>query len=43
MLKDIPALCSLLGVQLLNAVNLKDIYIFFIKNKQWEQKYFEKK
>ncbi|MCL6119794.1 MAG: hypothetical protein M1584_02000 [Deltaproteobacteria bacterium] len=36
LLNDIPALCSLMGVQLLNAVDLKDLYVFFIKNKNWE-------
>ncbi len=36
LLNDIPALCSLINVKLLNVIKLKDLYIFFIKNKKWE-------
>ncbi len=35
LLNDIPALCSLVKVHLLNAVELNNLYIFFIKNKNW--------
>lgn len=37
LLNDIPAVCRLIKVELLNVVRLKDLYIFFIKNKKWEQ------
>ncbi len=36
LLNDIPALCSLISVKLLNVINLKDLCIFFIKNKKWD-------
>jgi hypothetical protein len=37
LLNDIPAICRLLKVELVNVVKLNDLYIFFIKNKKWEQ------
>jgi len=37
LLNDIPALCSLVNVRLIDVIELKDLYIFFIKNKKWEE------
>jgi hypothetical protein len=38
MLNDIPALCSLVKVELLNTIIMNNLFIFFIKNKHWGNK-----
>ncbi len=35
MLNDIPSVCSLVGVKLLNTLKFNGLYMFFIQNKKW--------